>query len=80
MDYKHYIFRNETGYDITEKADQLYDKFQEVLEKLEELKKVKVKNKERDMSVRKVFVHNNVALCLNVHQSGLFDHREINNF
>ena len=53
-DYEDYIFRNETGHDVTAEADELYELWEESYGKVEELKALKERNKERDITLRKV--------------------------
>ena len=54
--YESYIFRNETGHDVTAEADELYELYEEAKGKVEVLKKEKIaKNNEIDITVRKVF-------------------------
>ena len=49
------MFRDEAGSDFTEEADELYGEYEEAYAKVEELKNLKEKNKERDITIRKVY-------------------------
>ena len=54
-DYESYVFRDETGSDVTEQADELYETYEEALAKAGELRDLKERNKDRDITVRKVY-------------------------
>ena len=54
-DYESYVFRDEAGSDVTEEADELYGEYEGAYTKVEELKNLKEKNKERDITIRKVY-------------------------
>ena len=54
------MFRDDAGNDLTEQADELYGTYEEALAKAGKLRDLKEKNKERDITVRKVCL----PLCL----------------
>ena len=50
--YDDYVFRNNTGHDITDEADELYERFDPIVEAVEELSSVWHRNGLDDLDLR----------------------------